>query len=90
MNRIKQIHLSTFLKKGIFTLLLIFGITIVSFAQCPDPLNPDCGDADPGGPPGVPLDGGVSLLIAGGIGYVAVKMRKHHLKKKVTEDELIK
>ncbi len=83
MRQIKKIHLGSFLRKAMFTFLLILGTTVVSFAQCPDPNNPDCdGGGDPGGGPGVPLDGGVSLLIAGGIGYVAVKMRQQQLKKK--------
>lgn len=84
MSQIKKIHLGSFLRKALFTLILVLGTTIASFAQCPDPNNPDCGGGDggPGGGPGVPLDGGVTLLIAGGIGYVAVKMRKQHLKRK--------
>jgi hypothetical protein len=83
MSQIKKIQLSNFLRKATFTLLLILGTFIVSFAQCPDPNNPDCpGGGDPGGGPGVPLDGGVALLIAGGIGYVALRMRKQHLKRK--------
>ena len=81
MRSIKKIQTGSFLRKAIFTFLLVVGTTIVSFGQCPDPNNPDCGDVDPGGP-GVPLDGGVSLLIAGGISYVAIKMRKQQLKRK--------
>ena len=83
MSQITKIHLGSFLRKVTFTLLLILGTFIVSFAQCTDPNNPDCpGGGDPGGGPGVPLDGGVTLLIAGGIGYVALKMRKQQLKRK--------
>jgi hypothetical protein len=84
MISVKKLPVGSFLRKAIFTLLMILGTTIVSIAQCPDPENPDCGGADPGGP-GVPLDGGVSLLIAGGVSYVAVKMRKQHLKRKAAE-----
>jgi hypothetical protein len=33
------------------------------------------GPSDPGGDPDVPIDGGLSLLIAGGVGYGVKKMR---------------
>jgi len=75
------VQMSGFLKKSIFILVLLTTTTFLTFAQGGpgDPVddNPDNG---------VPLDGGVSLLIAGGVSYVAVKMRKQHLRRKATKE----
>jgi hypothetical protein len=49
---------------GLFILLLI--LTNIAHAQPPDP----------GGEVNAPIDGGLSLLIAGGIGYGVKRMRK--------------
>ncbi len=43
------------------------------------------GPGDPGGNPDVPIDGGLSLLLAAGVGYGAKKYRDH--KKKQREQE---
>jgi hypothetical protein len=51
-------------------LLLVILMPAFSFAQ-----------TDPGGDPDVPIDGGLSLLLAAGVGYVAKKgyeARKKH------------
>ncbi len=71
--------MSRFLKKSVVIIGLLINISILSFAQGPGVP----GDENPDN--GVPLDGGVSLLIAGGVSYVAVKMRKQHLKRKAEE-----
>ncbi|WP_207495300.1 PID-CTERM protein-sorting domain-containing protein [Aridibaculum aurantiacum] len=45
-------------------------------------------DIDPGGDPDAPIDGGLSLLLAAGVGYVAKKgydARKNRNSKEVTE-----
>jgi hypothetical protein len=39
----------------------------------------------PGGDPGVPIDGGLSLLLAAGVGYGVKKIRDH--RKKQREDQ---
>jgi hypothetical protein len=43
---------------------------------------------DPGGDPGVPIDGGLSLLLAAGVGYGVKKIRDHRRKQK--EEEIVK
>lgn len=80
-------QMSEFLKKSIFILALLITSAVFSFAQG-GPGGIDPGDENPDN--GVPLDGGVSLLIAGGVSYVAVKMRKQHLKRKAAEEGLDK
>jgi hypothetical protein len=63
-------------------LLLVMFIPSLIHAQSPAP--------DPGGDPDVPIDGGLSLLLAAGVGYVAKKgydSRKNKLKNR--EDALI-
>ena len=62
-------------KAAIFSVLLVIAICLPSLvhAQLPDPGN---GDA--------PIDGGVSILIAAGVGY-GVKKVKAHRKKKAEE-----
>ncbi|MFT6337735.1 MAG: hypothetical protein ACI8Q1_003794 [Parvicella sp.] len=62
------------MKKLIYKSLLAFGVVTffvisVAFAQAPPPPPPT--------PPGVPIDGGLSLLAAAGIGYGASRYRKH-------------
>ena len=51
----------------------------------PDPgnggTNPDAGS--------VPIDGGLSLLLAAGVGYGAKKLRSHNLKKKEGNQNLL-
>jgi hypothetical protein len=63
----------------IFTITLICIILpSIGFAQLPV----ECGDPQPGAPPCVPIDGGVSLLIAAGIGLGAKKAYQERMKKK--------
>ena len=84
MSRITKIQLRRDLLKAMFTLALIFTTTALVQAQGPG----DPGDINPDN--GVPLDGGVILLIAGGITYVAVKIRKQQLKRKTVENAVEK
>lgn len=44
-------------------LAMIFSLPLFALAQAPDP----------GDDPDVPIDGGLSLLVAAGVGYVAKK-----------------
>ena len=37
---------------------------------------------DPGGDPGVPVDGGLGFLLAAGVGYGANKLRKYRQEKR--------
>ena len=83
MSRINKMNLGRHFKKAFLTLTIVLATAGISIAQGPDPNNPDCG-GDPGGGPNVPLNGGVVLLIAGGITYAAFKMRKEQLKRKAT------
>ena len=66
MNKEKKVQL--FL---VFFIVLLFLSPIISMAQ--PPIDPGCDPADPT----CPIDGGISLLIAAGIGLGARKaMRK--------------
>jgi len=75
-------HITSRLKK--FSLVFSFCfITVLSFAQAPV----DPGD-DPGGDPiapggGVPVDGGLGILLVAGIGYGAKKAHEHRKKIKM-------
>ena len=60
--------------KSIFTfkvliLILVYFIPTLSHA---DPLLPD----DPGSDPDVPIDGGLSVLLAAGVGYGIRELKK--------------
>lgn len=54
-------------------LLLVFMLVVVSFAYALPPPPPP-----PGGPSGVPIDGGVFLLLGAGLFYGARKLYKEH------------
>lgn len=55
----------------IFKLMMIFGVLLI----CATPAFADDGPTLPDDPENVPIDGGISLLVAAGIGYGAKKMR---------------
>jgi len=59
----------------VFTILL-FSSPLVTSAQDEDNAGPD-GTSDPAASD-VPFDGGVCALVAIGIGYGIIKMRKNH------------
>lgn len=68
MNNMKK-------KINIFSLIILvimLAIPVLVLAQEPP---------DPGGDPDVPIDGGLSLLIAGGVAYGAKKVRDARKKK---------
>ncbi len=46
------------------------------------PPPPDPGGENPSGDPGVPVDGGLSLLLAAGLGYGANRLRKKREEKR--------
>ncbi len=59
-----------------FSLLLVLGLTaLAAHAQAPSTGGPEPG-ADPVDPTTVPLDGGASLLLAGGVAYGLRRLRK--------------
>lgn len=63
-------------------LIITAAILMISFAaiaQPPDPLDEDAG---------APLDGGVSILVAAGVGYGVKKVRDARKKKREGSDEL--
>lgn len=55
---------------------IVLMMSFTAMAQAPDPLDDD---------PGAPIDGGVSILIAAGVGYGAKKVQQMR-KKKNTDD----
>ena len=60
-------------------LIIVFAMPVLAIAQG--------GPGDPGGDPDVPIDGGLSLLLAAGVGYVAKK--GYDKRKKSTENSVI-
>ena len=59
------------MKKLLTLSLLGFGLSFAALAQAPADGGPV-----PTGPTSTPLDGGASLLLAGGIGYAVRKLRQ--------------
>jgi hypothetical protein len=56
-------------------------ILIMLLMILPGILHAQSGVPDPGGDPDVPIDGGLSLLLAAGVGYVAKKGYEARKKK---------
>jgi hypothetical protein len=61
-------------KKIALSAVFIFGLVVLGLAQAPPP--------PPSGAPGVPIDGGLSLLAAAGIGYGASRYKKYKSSRK--------
>ena len=59
------------MKSGILTTALVLGACSLALAQAPADGGPT-----PVAPTATPLDGGASLLLAGGIGYAVRKLRQ--------------
>lgn len=66
-----------FLTKILPTLVLVVALQGLALAQEPAPI----GGPGPLSPTSVPLDGGASLLLAGGIGYGLKKLRERRAAK---------
>ena len=64
------------MKSGILTTVLLLSACSLALAQAPA----DGGPA-PTGPTAIPLDGGASLLLAGGIGYAVRRLRQRRARK---------
>jgi hypothetical protein len=68
MKRIfNQVNVSQAVKSVYFLLILVVFTFVAAHAQVPDP----GGDVDQ-----VPIDGGLSLLVAAGVGYGAKKLKE--------------
>ena len=62
--------------KKLLLFALLLGLVQVASAQGPGSTGPT--PTSPTGPTGVPLDGGASLLLAGGVAYGLRKLRARH------------
>ena len=74
-----------FIKNSLFTLLmivLVLALPMLSNGQVDPPPGP-VGGSNPDA--NVPIDGGLSLVLAAGVGYGAKKIREHNKKKKEEE-----
>lgn len=58
--------------KNFLMLALLLGLAAVAQAQGPGSTGP----TPQSGPTGVPIDGGASLLLAGGVGYALRRLRQ--------------
>jgi hypothetical protein len=57
------------MKNLILTLTLFLGFVTIGYCDEPPPFNP-------GPPQGIPIDGGVSILLAGAVGYGIKKVNE--------------
>ena len=64
------------MKSGILTTVLLLSVCSLALAQAPADGGPT-----PTGPTAIPLDGGASLLLAGGIGYAVRRLRQRRARK---------
>ncbi len=69
-------------KKMMMQACIIYGLLVVPVVYAL--ASPHSPGGDPGGAPGVPIDGGISLLVAAGIGY---GIKKAHDRKSNKKDE---
>lgn len=60
--------------------LLTVGMLLIAFLMTPNFSNAQTPPEDPGGDPDAPIDGGVSLLVAAGVGYGIKKVRDNRKK----------
>lgn len=83
INQLNRLNMKNILKRIdiqqairiLFLLIVLLSITSMLHAAGPDdPSGPGGGDND------APIDGGLSLLIAGGVGYGLKKMREKNKK----------
>ncbi|PKP09603.1 MAG: hypothetical protein CVU08_14130 [Bacteroidetes bacterium HGW-Bacteroidetes-3] len=58
-------------------LLLCFGFMLFSLgAYAKKPPKPELGNAPPPPPPGLPIDGGLSLLLVSGVAYGIYELKR--------------
>ena len=75
-----------FLKNSLFTLLmivLVLALPMLSNGQVDPPPGPVGGNNPDAN---VPIDGGLSLVIAAGVGYGAKKIRDYNKKKREVDE----
>lgn len=65
--------------KRLSAIVLLSGIFFIAFSLLPATVF---GQPDPGGDPDAPIDGGVVLLIAAGVGYGVKRTREQRKKNK--------
>jgi hypothetical protein len=70
-----KLKIKRFFTFKVLILILVLFIPALSHA---DPLVPE----DPGSDPDVPIDGGLSVLLAAGVGYGVRELRKKRLNQK--------
>ena len=70
-----KMMIQNFRKSVSFLVLMVFFSSLPQLTMAQDP-------ADPDGDPDVPIDGGVSILIAAGVGYGIKKYRDERKKSK--------
>jgi hypothetical protein len=69
-----KLNIKCFFTFKVLILILVLFIPALSHA---DPLVPE----DPGSDPDVPIDGGLSVLLAAGVGYGIKELRKKKVEK---------
>ena len=82
----RQQLLKSNLLPRLLLIIIVMVLPLMGISQ--DPPGPgDTGGGNPDDAGSVPIDGGLSLVIAAGVGYGAKKLREHN-KKKREEREL--
>jgi len=66
---------------------LLLSVLFILFAFMPSIINAQTTPGDPGGDVDAPIDGGLSLLVAAGIGYGVKKVRDNKKKKALNIDK---
>ena len=81
MKKMSKMQIKSSMLKSVITLLLVFIITSLAFAQ-PGPTD------DPNPDAGVPLEGADYLLLAMAGGYVIIKLWQYQHKKKSQQQKI--
>lgn len=75
--------LKLYLMKCFCRTLVISGLLLIIFSVVPKFSNAQFGD--PGDDPDAPIDGGVGLLVAAGVGYGIKKVKENRKKNKTVQ-----
>ena len=77
-------------RKILILTVVFFSFSLITIADPPGPPGPGGTPIGSGGTPvGAPIDGGLSILLALGIGYGARKFYQARKEKKEADDELM-
>ncbi len=80
----RQQLLKSNLLPRLLLIIIVMVLPLMGISQ--DPPGPgDTGGGNPDDAGSVPIDGGLSLVIAAGVGYGAKKIREHNKKKREEE-----